>query len=179
MNGVGASRPAADRALFAKLPRRSLSPLMRPPPSVTIPLPSHQGPHRPGPDATRGNPSRTPPAGRRIWTHPLAGMRVSISLTSQSTGRSHRLKDARCPQFLVVALKEGAVRKSVPPRAASGGRFALLDPMLDLPVAGLRHQDEGVHDMAHNTLMLVAQLSGLRVLVLANRLGGALWSFLH
>jgi hypothetical protein len=43
--------------------------------------------------------------------------------------------------------------------------------MLDLPVAGLRHQDEGVHDMAHNTLMLIAQLSGLRILVLANRLG--------
>jgi hypothetical protein len=43
--------------------------------------------------------------------------------------------------------------------------------MLDVPVAGLRHQDEGVHDMAHNTLMLIAQLSGLRILVLANRLG--------
>ncbi|MDQ6436290.1 hypothetical protein RB623_19705 [Mesorhizobium sp. LHD-90] len=43
--------------------------------------------------------------------------------------------------------------------------------MLDLPVAGLRHQDEGDHDMAHNTLMFVAQLSALRILVLANRLG--------
>jgi hypothetical protein len=43
--------------------------------------------------------------------------------------------------------------------------------MLDLPVAGLRHQDEGDHDMAHNNLMLVAQLSGLRILVLANRFG--------
>jgi hypothetical protein len=40
--------------------------------------------------------------------------------------------------------------------------------MLDWPVAGLRHQDEGVHDMAHNNLMLVAKLSGLHVL--ANRL---------
>jgi hypothetical protein len=98
-------------------------------------------------------------------------MRVSISLTSQSTGRSHRLKDARFPQFSGAALKEGAARKSVPPRAASGGRSAILDPMLDLPVAGLRHQDEGVHDMAHNNLTLVAQLSGLRILVLANRLG--------
>ncbi|MHA6645754.1 hypothetical protein [Mesorhizobium sp. A623] len=40
-----------------------------------------------------------------------------------------------------------------------------------MPVAGLRHQDEGDYDVAHNNLMLVAQLSGLRIQVLANRLG--------
>lgn len=60
----------------------------------------------------------------------------SISLTSQSTGRSHRLKDARSRQFSADAQKKGADRKSGPTRAAAGGRFAILDPMLDLPVAG-------------------------------------------
>lgn len=168
--GGRASRPAADRALFASLARRSRSPLKRSPPSVTIPSRRASGTGSTAPDATRGNLSRTPPADRRIWAHPRSGMRVSISLTSQSTGRSHRLKDARSRQFSAVHLA-GAVRKSGPPRAASGGRCAILDPMLDLPVAGLRHQDEGDHDMAHNTLMLFAQLSGLWIRVLASRLG--------
>jgi len=94
---------------------------------------------RTGSTGPRCHEGRTPRPPRRLVAGygrvPWRG-RGSISLTSQCTGRSHRLKDCAAPPIFSRRPKEGAVRKSVPPLAASGGRFAILDPMLDLPVAG-------------------------------------------
>ena len=64
-----------------------------------------------GPRCHEGKPSRTPPAGRRMWSHPLSGMRVSISLTSQCTGRSHRLKDCAAPPIFRRLPEEGRRQK--------------------------------------------------------------------
>lgn len=56
---------------------------------------------------------------------------VCITMTAHSTGRGPRLKVERSPQF--SASPRGAITKSVPLPAASGGRSAILDPMPDWP----------------------------------------------
>lgn len=58
------------------------------------------------------------PAERRIRTRRLATPWGNITQTSDCTGRAHRLKDWRFPQFSGIALM-GAVRKSAPPPQAA------------------------------------------------------------
>ena len=60
------------------------------------------------------------------------GAVVAFALSAHCPDRSLRLKDERFPQFS-AACGRAAGRKSAPPLAAAGGRYAIPDPLLDVP----------------------------------------------
>lgn len=107
---IRASRPAADRALFATLARRSRSPQTRSPPSATIASRRASWTGSTGPRCHEGQPLAHP-AG---WSPDMVaspGGRGSISLTSQRTGRSHRLKDCAAPPIFSHRPEGGRCQK--------------------------------------------------------------------